>query len=327
MQAAPDPCWRPRSPAVRMKRTLYTSRSLCRRGQAPFPAKISFDDAKNEPVDGKPNENDDHHHCHHLADVIEVAPHHQKLTQAETDENHFSREERAPSEGPALFQAGDQMREAGGQEDVQKEPNATRAEIAAGHGVDSRNVSQAGLDIDADGEQRAHNDDKKNRFFAQSEPEDRQWQPANTRHALHAHDEAAKGLLQEITLRKKQPQRAAKDDGKGVAHEHAFQADADADPKRVIRKTDSKGLEDAGRSWKYIRRPELQERKAVPKRQHNGVEADLSRDLTQIIHDEIQLARICRFLRKDARGLSWTWRPPRDLRYGEAAAERWKTLF
>jgi len=26
-----------------------------------------------------------------------------------------------------------------------------------------------------------------------------------------AHDEAAKGLLQEITLRKKQPQRAAKD--------------------------------------------------------------------------------------------------------------------
>src|SRR6266852_4214806 len=219
------------------------------------------------------------------------------------------------------------MREAGGQEDVQIVPCVARTEIAASHGVDSRNVSQAGLDIDADGEQRAHNDDKENRFLAQSEPEDRQWQPANTRHALHAHDQAAKGLLEEIALRKKQPQRAAQDDGKSVAHEHAFQADADADPKRVIREADSKGLEDARWSWKNIRWPELQERKALPKRQHNGVETDLSRDLTQIVHDEIQLARICQFLREDARGLSWTWRRPRDLRCGEDAPERWKTLF
>src|SRR3981189_2751393 len=143
------------------------------------------------------------------------------------------------------------MWEAGGQEKVQKQPHAAPTEVAACHGVDSRNVPQAGLDIDADGEQRTHNDDKENRFLAQSEPEDRQWQPANTRHALHAYDQAAKGLLEEIALRKKQPQRAAKDDGKGVAHEHAFQPDADADPKRLIRKTDSKGLEDAGRSWKY----------------------------------------------------------------------------
>src|SRR5881296_2615200 len=104
--------------------------------QTPLQLQTSFDRPEDQPIDDVANGYDKNHDGDYLAHVIQVAPHHEQLSQTEADEDHLAGNQRAPGESPALFQSGDDIGQAGRQQHVPEEATPPGTKVASRHAVD-----------------------------------------------------------------------------------------------------------------------------------------------------------------------------------------------
>src|SRR6266550_2505489 len=76
------------------------------RRQTPLLLQTSFDRPEDQPIDDVANRYDQNHDSDYLAHIVQVAAHHQLLSEAEADKDHLAGNQRSPGEGPSLLQAG-----------------------------------------------------------------------------------------------------------------------------------------------------------------------------------------------------------------------------
>src|SRR3954463_10514702 len=110
------------------------------RRQSPALLQTSFDCAEKYAIDQIAKRDDQNHDGDDLAHVVEVATHHQQLAQAKSNEDHLSRNQRAPGKGPALLQTGDNVRQAGGKSDMPKQTYSACAQVTSSHVVNLREL-------------------------------------------------------------------------------------------------------------------------------------------------------------------------------------------
>src|SRR5437868_6273769 len=89
--------------------------------QAPAFAYSSLEGSKEQNVDSHADDNDEHHHCHNLRGIIEVAPILQEVAQREREKEQLSGHQGSPGKGPALLQTIKNGRESCRQNDLRIE--------------------------------------------------------------------------------------------------------------------------------------------------------------------------------------------------------------
>src|SRR5579872_1140469 len=81
--------------------------SLGRGRESPPALQSALDGLEHQAIDYVAERNNQNHDRDDCAHVIQVASHHQDLSETETEIQHLGGDERTPCECPALLQAGD----------------------------------------------------------------------------------------------------------------------------------------------------------------------------------------------------------------------------
>src|SRR5579864_4448943 len=159
---------------------------------------------------------------------------------------------------------------------MQEQLQASRPQTSSSHGIDLRQLLSACLHADGHREQRAHDDNKENRFLGQSEPEHGDWKPTNTRQALQADQQAANRLFEEFVAGHAQAEDQAEQHGNSITDHHALHADSDSDPVTVILKAAVHLLGHAPRRRKQIGRPQLELGQKYPQAHERTVKDEVA---------------------------------------------------
>src|SRR6266496_5102882 len=122
---------------------------------------------------------DQNHDGDDSAHVVEVAAHHQNLAEAETEIKHFSGNERAPSEGPALLEPRNNEGQTRGQQDIPEQFESLGAEVPSSLSEDFRHLLAAVFHGQSDREQGTHDHYEEDGVLVEAEPKQRERPPAD----------------------------------------------------------------------------------------------------------------------------------------------------
>src|SRR5579871_948806 len=175
---------------------------------------------ENDAINDVAKSNDEDHHGDDSAHVVQVAAHHQNLSEAEAEVEHFCGDQRTPRERPSLLQARYDEGQAGRQKNVPEQLESLGAEIATGLAEDLWHLLAAIFHGESYGEQRSHDDDEQNRVLIQAEPEQRQRPPADAGKALQADEQASHGFFQELVAGDAESKDHTEHNRDGVTDEH-----------------------------------------------------------------------------------------------------------
>lgn len=187
----------------------------------------------------------------------------------------FPGEQRAPGEGPALFQTRDDARQGGREDDVPIEGETVGAEVAAGADEQRRDVVDAADDAIGDRRDRADEDDEENRLLAQLEQEDGEREPRDRRHRLEAGDEGPDSRAQRPPAGRRDTEREADDRRDGESDEATRDRDRRRVPEGALGQLVGELAEGAARGGQDVFRLELQGDDELPEGEEEADRGEL----------------------------------------------------